>query len=193
MPYRDASAPPEEILERIGILTKEGAGLVGFLGAFALIALVALGVSVFGGMPPGLRPWLWTMPAAAVLFGAPAVLLHRSRRRELQVLRIGSSVRLVVPGATALELPVFLSGNQVAIEMNGVTMHHFFLKLVDGRGTGLLFKEVRGMIHGPIQGWFANVDGTAVAASYEVRSKGDLVRIRALVESYNAEVRGSAA
>jgi hypothetical protein len=186
MAYRDAARSPVEVVESFGVSTKKGAALTGILLAVALIFGVLFGVTVAAGAPPEIEKIAWTFPVGMLLFAVPTVWLWQTRKRTLQIVRVGDKVQLVVPGFSELTFPLALSGNTAVMRMNGIPIHHVYLKLVDGEGRGLLIEEVRGAIHGGLPEWFDAIDRTTRADAYEVRRIGDAARLRSRVEELNA-------
>jgi hypothetical protein len=186
MAYREAASPAEETLEVFEVRTAKGATATGVLLGTAIVFGVAYGVSLFAGAPPAIEPYVWTFALVAVASALPALWLWRRRRRQLRLVRAGTTVKLVVPREVEVTFPLALSGTQVTVTMRGVPVHHVYLKLVDARGRAILFEEVRGAIHGALSDWFATID-PAPAAAYEVGHKGQAAILRARVEEVNAK------
>jgi hypothetical protein len=191
MAYREGVLDREEALLTLDVYTSKGGTTVGLLMAMSIVFLVMLGVSVFAGAPPEIEPYIWTFGVGAVAFAIPSVIVWIKRKRVMRVVRDRRGVRLVVPGETELTFPLTATGSQYTEHMRGVPIYHVFLKLVDGDGRGIVFKETRGAIHGPQRQWFEKVDQTARATSYDVSSAGDAARIRDFVADTNRDVRES--
>lgn len=185
MGYRDNASPAEEVIETFSVSTAKGAALLGCLLAGALFCAVAWVVSVFVGTPAELEGREWSFGVGLVVFAAPALWLRQKRKRTLSFVRTGDTVRLVVPGVVELTFPLSLSGSQAALRINGATMHHVHLKLVDSAGRGVFLKEVRGAAYGAQKDWFDTVDRTAAAESFDIDRRDDASRIRQRVEALN--------
>ncbi len=186
MPYREAPRPEEEILQTFEVRVAKGADAIGVLVAVSCIFAVAWVVSLVSGAPPAIEPWVWTFPIAAVVIALPAVWLWRRRRRNLHLVRVHDRVRLVVRGEVEVTFPLTASGSQVAMPIKGVPVHHVYMKLVDADGRAIFFQEIRGAAHGPLPGWFTEIDRTP-AAAYEVGHVGQIAVLRARVEEINGK------
>jgi len=189
MAYREGVADQEQSLLTLDVYTSKGGTTVGILLAISIIFLVMLGVSVFAGAPPEIEPYVWTFGVGAGVFAVPGVIVWMKRKRKLHVVRDRRSTRLVVPNETELTFPLTASGSQYTEHMRGVPIYHVYLKLIDVEGRGILFKETRGAIHGPVRDWFATVDQTVRATSYDVSSAGDAARIRDFVADTNRDLK----
>lgn len=185
MTYRDSAKPAPKIVESFDIATAQGATATGILLAMVIIFLVAWGVSIFGGTPRELEGWVWTFPVGAALFTVPTVWIWHRRKRKLHVVRDGDDVKLVVDGEVELTFPLTLSGMQYTEHMRGVPIYHVTLKLVGKEDRGIVFRETRGAIHGPLSDWFEEVDKTTPAVAYEVTSGGQVAKIRWRVDGLN--------
>ena len=190
--YRESAAPAPETIHEFPVSTRRGHALVVLLGTVSILLLVAWGVSVFGGTPPGLGPWVAPMGIAGAVALVGAVVLHRRRRRQLLIVRTGDAHHLVVERENVrIAFPLGISGDQFTESMRGIPIYHVYLKLADANGRGGVFiEETRGAIHGPQEGWLTQTDRSFQATRFESGRVGTLAQLRAAVEAINARTRG---
>jgi hypothetical protein len=180
--YRENALPAPEVVRTFDVSTKRGGGMVVFLGVIAIFALVAGGVTMFAGAPPGIEPWMWPMIGVGVAALVGAFVRHRYRRRKLVVTRIGDRHLLAIADESVeLEFPLRMSGSQFTEKLNRVPLYHVFLKLSDARGHGLLLHETRGAIYGAQESWFKEVDDKTPSVTFETGKAHMIAEIRDLV------------
>jgi hypothetical protein len=185
VPYRDSAKEGLQIVDTYDVLHAKGAFANGVLLAIVIIFLVVFGVSVFGGTPRELEGWVWTFPAGAAIFAVPTIWIWLKRKRTLHLVRDGDTVKLVVNEEVELTFPLVASGAQHTEHMRGVPLYHVSLKLVGREGRGIVLREVRGAVHGPLREWFTKIDEKAPAVAYEVSRRGQAEKLRARVEELN--------
>lgn len=184
--YRENALPDPVVVRTFNVSTKRGGGMVVFLGVIAIFALVAGGVTMFAGAPPGIEPWMWPMIGLGVVTLIGAFVRHRYRRRKLVVTRIGDRHLLTIAEESVeLEFPLRMSGSQFTEKLNRLPMYHVFLKLSDARGHGLVLHETRGAIYGAQENWFAEVDDKTPAVTFEIGTAHMIAEIRDVVAELN--------
>lgn len=189
--YRTSADPnATETLETFAVVTSKGKHLFGILLGLALVAGVMLGVTLFAGGPREAEAAMPLMGVAAVVLGGGAIAVQQRRARTLTLSRHGEVVSLGADETTRLVLPLTARGAQITSYVNGVPLYEAYLQLADSARRGLVVGETRGAIHGQIQGFYKDgVDPEVRAlASFEVRSVGELVRLRDAVATWSARV-----
>jgi len=182
-PVRAAETRPET-LHVFPISTRRG-----HAGVIAMLFLVAAGVTIFMGAPPGIESLKWPMIIVGVLALAGALVLHQRRRRRLVITRSGEQHYLSVEREPVrLWCPLGVSGDQMNTRVDKLWIYDVWLKLVDrDRGCGILLAETRGAACGPERNWLIGIDKTVSCEPFDARKFGELAKLLAVVKGINAQ------
>jgi hypothetical protein len=180
--------PASETLYVFAVSTHRGLAGVVLLGVIATIVLVAAGVSIFVGAPPGFEAATRPMIIVGVLALAAATVLHRRRLRRLHITRVGDQHFLTIERESVrLLFPLGFSGDQLKTKVGRIPTYDVWLKLVDrDRRGGIFLTETRGAAYGPQRGWLTGIDRTVSCERFEARKLDQLAKLLAAVKAINA-------